>query len=58
MEIPPPNHKTQNAEHGVGPLISIIIIVTVIVLGGIYFLVTKELGRQTTPPAGADQASL
>ena len=56
MEIPPP--KTQNVEHGVGPLISIIIIVVVIVLGGIYFLVTKELGRQASPMGGEEQASL
>jgi hypothetical protein len=56
MDIPSPDSKYKKQEEGVGPLIGIVIIVALIAAGGIYFLVTQEINRHTTPPAGQEQA--
>jgi hypothetical protein len=59
MEIPTPEElkaRKEKRDHGVGPMVSIIIIVALLIIGGIYFLVTQELDRHTTPPAGQEQA--
>lgn len=50
MDIPSPNERDVKPEGGVGPLVGIIIVVTVLVAGGIYFLVMEELERRATPP--------
>ncbi|MDE1925271.1 MAG: hypothetical protein KGH79_03775 [Patescibacteria group bacterium] len=39
----------------VGPVVAIIIIVILIALGGLYFLISKEMQR--TPPTGQEQAN-
>ena len=46
MEIPSPDEQPREAKEGVGPLVSIILIVTIFVVGGVYFLVMEELERQ------------
>ena len=47
MENPPQFKKQQ--EEGVGPLVGIIIVITLLVLGGVYFLVTKDFAKQPAP---------
>ena len=56
MEIPSPNDIQKKNDEGVGPLIGIIIIVTLFVAGGIYFLVTQEMQRRAAPPDTQEQA--
>lgn len=58
MEIPTPEDlKDKKQKEGVGPMVGIVIIVGLIIAGGVYFLVTQELERMKTPPAGQEQAS-
>ncbi len=59
MDIPSPDElKSRKRDEGVGPLVGIIIVVLLIAAGGIYILVTQEMERRATPPAGQEQASL
>lgn len=53
----PAPQETTKQEHGVGPIVGVIIIVTIMLLGGIYFLL-MEAGRQgldTTNEQAAEQ---
>jgi hypothetical protein len=58
MEIPSPDElqARKKREEGFGPFFAIIIIVGLIAAGGVYFLVTQEIARHATPPAGQEQA--
>jgi hypothetical protein len=61
MEIPSPDDlkaRKEKRDGGVGPIVGIVIIVLLLIAGGIYFLVTQEIERQNTPPAGQEQALL
>lgn len=58
MDIPSPDElrASKKQQEGFGPFFAIIIIVGLIVLGGVYFLVTEEMERWATPPATQEQA--
>ncbi len=56
MEIPSPDDIQKKNDAGVGPLIGIVVIVALFVVGGIYFLVTQKLQKQSAPPATQEQA--
>lgn len=56
MDVPPSDMRPRNSEEGVGPFFAIIIIVVLLAAGGIYFLVTREIQKQSIPPPTQEQA--
>lgn len=52
--------EPQNAEvprEGVGPTAGIVIVVILLALGGIYFLITREMKLHAAPPPGQEQSN-
>lgn len=52
---PLPSHEEQKRESGVGPIVGVIIIVAIMVIGGIYFLLSET--TKPAPEQGGEQAT-
>ncbi len=50
----PSEFPAKKKDEGVGPLIAIIIVITLLAIGGVYFVITQENKPQETP-AGQTQ---
>lgn len=56
MDIPSP-HEEQKQEHGVGPIVGVVIIVLIMAVGGIYFFLseTQEVNRENPTEQAPNQ---